>query len=130
MKKSLVLLLAIITFVSCKNDKKVTTTTETQTTTTEAQKLFEGDFVYYADAAVIQTNNDVYGVIINEKMHELNKKAEPFKAEPTDMVRVEVRGILVPKAKNEEGWPFKLDIKEIINVRKLDKDNNVVKLGS
>lgn len=132
MKKSLVLLFALITFLSCKNDKKSSTTSETevQTNTNEGHKLFEGDFVYYADAAVLQTKDDVYGVIVNEKMHELDEKAKSLKSEPTDMVKVEVKGVLIAKPKDEEGWPFRLDIKEIINVRKLEKDNNVVKLGS
>ena len=88
-----------------------------------------GDFVYYADAAVLQTSEEVYGVIINKKAEELAQKAKAFQTGPTDMVRVEVSGFLIAKDSLEEGWPFKLDIKKIISVRAVDtNDNQVIKI--
>ena len=93
--------------------------------------LLKGEFVYFADAAVLQTNSSsIYGVIINEKMHELDKLAKQFKSEPTDYVFVEIRGEIIPKPENEEGWPYRVNIKEILNVSKSQNEDEVIKLES
>jgi len=123
---------------SCKNhsksDKK-TDDIENQEEKTAKQNdglvLLKGEFVYYADAAVLQTNSSsIYGVVINEKMHELNKLAQQYKKEPTDYVSVEIRGKIIPKPENEEGWPYRIDIKEIIKVSKSQNEDEVIKLES
>ncbi len=36
-----------------------------------------GDFIYYADAAVLQTPKEIYGVVIDDKMHELENVVKP-----------------------------------------------------
>jgi hypothetical protein len=73
----------------------------------------------------------VYGVIIDEKMHELNAKVAQYKKEVTDMVPVEIRGKIVPKPEDEEGWPFRVEIKEILSVSEPQpEDNQVIKLGT
>lgn len=123
---------------SCKNDSKSDKKTdeiENQDEITSKQNdglvLLKGEFVYYADAAVIQTNSSsIYGVIINEKMHELDKLAQQYKKEPTDYVSVEIRGEIIPKPENEEGWPYRIDIKEIIKVSKSQNEDEVIKLES
>ena len=123
---------------SCKNDSKSDKKTddiESQEEKTTKQNdgliLLKGEFVYYADAAVIQTNSSsIYGVVINEKMHELDKLAQQYKNEPTDYVSVEIRGEIIPKPENEEGWPYRIDIKEIIKVSKSQNEDEVVKLES
>lgn len=134
MKKSIVLLFAFFVFVSCKNNTNSSVTSESDIhEKTETQNnsltLLKGDFLYYADAAILQTKSEIYGVIINEKMHELHDKIKVYKEEDTDMVPVEIKGIIVPKPENEEGWEFRVDIKEIIKVSKPKKENNqVIKL--
>lgn len=129
MKKILIVLLCLTAFISCKNESKTSSGT-TSTEDTADLKTFKGDFVYFADAAVLQTSREIYGVIINEKMHELDQQVKTFKSDATDMVPVEIRGILIPKPENEEGWPFRIDIKEIVNVSKPKaENNNVIKLG-
>ncbi|WP_431132802.1 hypothetical protein [Psychroserpens mesophilus] len=137
MKKLVILFVAAIVFTGCKNDAK--TEKDTHSTGLENDKTAQqndglktlvGQFIYYADAAVLQTRNDIYGVVINDKMHELNKMAESYKNDPTDYVTVQVRGTLIPKPEGEEGWPFRIDIKEIDNVKKYEsKENDVIKLG-
>lgn len=128
MKKTLILVFCLLTLVvGCKNDTKSDTSATPEQSDLQTLK---GDFVYYADAAVLQTSSEIYGVVINTKMHELNKQASAFKTEPTDMIPVEVRGIIIPKPENEEGWPLRIDIKEIVNVSKPKaENNNVIKLG-
>ena len=63
-------------------------------------------------------------------MHELDKLAQQYKTEPTDYVNVEIRGEIIPKPENEEGWPYRIIIKEIIKVSKSQIDNEVIKLES
>ena len=130
MKKLIFLLALAVTFTSCKNDSKTTSTEDQADVVNNELTLLKGEFVYYADAAVLQTSSDVYGVIIDEKMHELDNQAKAYKVDHTDMVPVEIKGKLIPKAEGEEGWPFKVEIIEIIKVSKPDPNkNDVVKLG-
>ena len=49
-------------------------------------------------------------------MHELNTKVQVHKKEETDMVPVELRAVVTPKPANEEGWDYRIEITEIINV--------------
>ncbi|WP_092205988.1 hypothetical protein [Bizionia echini] len=142
MKKLATILMLSIAFISCKNDSKTEETTiETKTINvddpnrTEKQNdgltLLKGEFVYYADAAVLQTHREVYGVVIDDKMMELNNMAKAYKKEPTDYATVSIRGKVIPKPENEEGWPFRVEIKEILSVSASNPEtNNVVKLES
>jgi hypothetical protein len=137
MKKILLILITITALMACKNDAK----TEPQEVTTDASQqrtekqsdgltLLKGEFIYYADAAVLQTHREMYAVIINDKMHELDNMAKPFKKEATDFVQVEIRGKITPRPENEEGWDYRVEIKEILNVKAAEKSNEVVKLGT
>ena len=138
MKKIFIILISVITFVACKNDVK----SESTDVTTEASKeektdkqsdgltLLKGEFIYYADAAVLQTHKQLYGVIIDDKMHELDNMAKEFKKEVTDFVEVEIRGKITSKPENEEGWPFRVEIKEILNIKAAKESSEVVKLGT
>jgi hypothetical protein len=137
MKKILLILITIAAFMACKNDAK----SEPQDEATDASQqrtekqsdgltLLKGEFIYYADAAVLQTHREMYAVIIDDKMHELDNMAKPFKKEATDFVQVEIRGKITPRPENEEGWDYRVEIKEILNVKAAEKSNEVVKLGT
>ena len=139
MKKIILLTFVLSAFISCKNDSKSNKEKESisidDSEKTEKQSdgltLLKGDFIYFADAAVLQTHREVYGVVINEKMHELDKQVQQYKIETTDMVPVEIRGKIIPKPENEEGWAFRVEIKEILNVSKPNPEaNEVIKLGT
>ena len=138
MKKLVFLLVLAVTFTNCKNEEKKENTNETveikdgrTAKQSDGLTLLKGEFVYYADAAVLQTKNQIYGVVLNEKVVELNKQAEPFKKESTDFVMIEVRGKITPKPKGEEGWENRIDIKEILNISAVKTQaENVVKLGN
>lgn len=146
MKKVLVLLLVILVFTACKNDAKpahhipeaaVTEQPETTvdkdgrtTKQSDGLTLLKGEFVYFADTAVLQTHREVYGVVVDANMEALNAKVQQYKKEPTDMVPVEIRGKIVPKPEGEEGWPFRVEIKEILNVYKPNENKkDVIKLN-
>ncbi|MCX7551087.1 hypothetical protein [Xanthomarina sp. F2636L] len=131
MKKLLILFLVATSFYSCKNDSKnEAVETEIDAVEIKGLTLLKGDFVYYSDAAVLQTTHEVYGVVINKKMHELDEMAKPYKKSETDMVPVEVRGKIIQKPDGEEGWPFRIEIKEIITISQPDPNKEDIILGS
>ena len=77
MKKVVALLIIFTVIVSCKEDKKtdVDTTQDNQTIVAEDGKTLkqndgliaiQGDFIYYADAAVLKTPTRMYGVVIDD----------------------------------------------------------------
>jgi len=126
--KKIILICTIILAFGCKDEKKDTQTTSTETTF--ETKRMVGEFVYYSDAAVFQVKNDIYGVILDEQSEALNKEAQPYKKEATDMVMADVEAQIIPKDKNEEGWPYKLKIEKIYSVKALNPNkNDVIKLG-
>ena len=133
MKKA-ILLLTLIAFVGCKTDKKTddnnTLVEDENVEKTEKEndglEVLKGEFIYYADAAVLQTSQEIYAVIYNDKMHELNAQVEKYKTEATDMVPVEIKGIITPKPENEEGWAFRVEIKEILNVIKPNPEGSEI----
>ena len=78
MKKALLLVLSLIVLSNCKNDSKSEDTKNTETIDVDSPDrtskqsdgltLLKGEFVYYADAAVLQTHREVYAVIVDDKM--------------------------------------------------------------
>jgi hypothetical protein len=133
MKNTIILLVALTLCVSCKKETKPEAT-ETLEGRTEKQSdgltLLKGDFMYIADAAVLQTHREIYGVVIDEKMHELNEMVKPYKEEEYDWVPVEVRGKITKKAEGEEGWDYKVEIEEILGVSAPDKNkDDIIKIG-
>ncbi|MFD1161577.1 MULTISPECIES: hypothetical protein [Hwangdonia] len=138
MKRVFFIALVLTVFISCKKDAESQKSEETISLDSEERTakqsdgltLLKGEFVYYADAAVLQTHAQIYGVILNDKVEELNNKAKAFKKEPTDFVQVEIRGKITQKPEGEEGWDNRVEIKEILSVTASKNDNdNLVKLG-
>ncbi len=128
MKQVVVFLFISVLCIGCKNESKSVTSVSDEDTN-EIITL-TGDFIYYADAAVLQTNNEIYGVVIDEKMHELDSTVKLYKKDVTDMVSVTVKAKKFKKPVNEEGWPYRIEIKEILKVVKPTPDkNNVIKIG-
>jgi len=128
MKKVLILILCVSLFVNCKNEsKKQSAPTAKQS---DGLTLLKGEFVYFDGAAVLQTRNEIYGVLVTDKMLELNKMAEKLKKESTDMVPVEIRGRITTQKDEKILWENKVEVVEILNVTQPKKDeSNVLKLG-
>lgn len=130
MKKIFFLTLVISMILSCKNNNKSNTNEDVLNSSNKTEKqndalvLIKGEFVFYEDAAVLQTSNDIYGVYINDKMLELNTLAKQYKIEPTDMVNVEIKGKISTKKDDKILWENKVEIIEIINVTQQTKENN------
>ncbi len=138
--KNIVLVALILTLsISCKKETKsentqnetITGNIEEKTTKqNDGLTLLKGEFVYYKDAAVLQTHADIYGVFVNAKMLELDTLAGKYKKEPTDMVPVEIRGKITNKKDNKILWENKVEIVEILKVSEpQSEESNVIKLG-
>jgi hypothetical protein len=130
MKKIIFLLQISLVFTSCKEDKAAKINTETSVeNTNDGFTLLEGNFVYYEDAAVLQTPTSIFGVILNENTMQLAKEAKAFQKEATDMVKVRIKGLIEKKPEDTEGCDYNINIKKIISVEALNaKDNEVIKL--
>lgn len=127
--------MVIVSFSNCKNDtKKEPNLEENRAKSYDKNDGFitmKGDFVYYDNAAVFQTTNEVYGVVIDNNMHLLEKKVTPYKKEATDMVPVTVRVRKFEKKEDEEGWQYRVEIKDILKVEAPNPNKkDVIKLGN
>jgi len=144
MKKIILLLALIISFSACedfkkgvedgykdaKNEETIDTDGVNRTKSKDGLTTLSGEFSFYEDAAVLQVgNSSIYGVVLNEKMKELHNMGKSFRTDPTDGILVQVRGEIIPKAEGKEGWPYNIDIKEIIKVKALAVKNEVIKIG-
>ncbi|MDG5490928.1 hypothetical protein [Psychroserpens sp. SPM9] len=144
MRKILVLMMMFTAFISCKDDQKKDTdvTSEEKAVVAEEGKTLkqsdgliaiQGNFIYSKkdNAAVLQTATKIYGLVIDEKLQELNTLAKPYKQEDTDMVPVTIRGRMFKKDPETEGWEDRIEIKEILKVTAPDlNENEVIKVGS
>ena len=122
--KNLLILVFAITILGCKNNSKNTSETSDNT------EVISGNYIFFEDAAVLQNEVEIYGVILNDLAKELNKKAAPLKTTDTDMVRVELRGVVSSKEDPKILWKNKLEIVEIISVSKAKQTENTLKLGT
>lgn len=132
MKKLAFYIILTVLIVSCKENTKETISADSPEKTakqSDGLTLLKGDFLYLADAAVLQTHREVYGVIIDEKMEELNEQAKLLKDTEFDWVEVEIRGEITQKPEKEEGWDNRVAIKEILNVTKGENNtNDIIKI--
>ena len=116
MKKLLVFIL-IASVLGCKNTNK------------EGVTNIKGNYIFFEDAAVLQSDNEIYGVFLNAEVKELNEKVAPLKVSNTDMISVEVTGIISTKKDSKILWENKIEIIEIIAVSVAKETENTLKLG-
>lgn len=86
---------------------------------------FYGEFLFYADAAVLNTGSEIYGVVIDEKMHQLNELCAPVKRDEYDMIPVYIKGEIVDNT-NKDGWEKLIKISSIDSLVN-PKDNSIFK---
>lgn len=118
MKKIIFVLLSAVVFTACKNNDKSNDTADTEVvseTETES-KRYQGDFIYFEDAAVLKGKSFIYGVKLNDKAKELAEQVAQYKEEDYDMVNVLVKGTVTPKPEGADGWDEILTIEEIVHV--------------
>ncbi|MDB9954366.1 hypothetical protein OAD49_02270 [Flavobacteriaceae bacterium] len=122
--KNLFIFVFAISILGCKNNSKNSSETTDDTT------IIKGNYIYFEDAAVLQNDVEIYGVFLNDLAKELNEKATPLKTNETDMVNVEVRGIISSKEDPKILWEKKLEIVEIISISAAKETENILKLGT
>ena len=122
--KNLLMFVFVITVLGCKNNPKNNNETPDNT------EIIYGNYIFFDDAAVLQNDDEIYGVFLNDLAKELNKKAAPLKTNETDMVNVKVRGIVSTKDDPKILWEKKLEIVEIINVSAAKETEKILKLGT
>ena len=76
-------------------------------------KSLTGEFLYYDNAAVLNTGSEIYGVVVDDKLHELHSQALTVQKDSFDMVQVYIKGV-ISKNPNKEGWP------QVVTVNKID----------
>ena len=116
MKKISLLILLTLIF-GCKNSSENLT-------------LLKGNYIYFDDAAVLQTNNEVYGVFMNAKALELNKSAEQYRTTPSEIIYVELKGIVSTEEDDKIKWEKKFDIKEIVSISTQKEKRNTLIIGT
>ncbi len=134
MKKIYYIVLFCLALSSCRNDAKTDEVSVGETSKSYDQNdgliTLKGDFIYdeAQNAAVIQTTNQVYGVVIDDGMKDLNEKVKAYKKDATDMVPVTVRVKRIASTK-ENTWPFFLEIKETLKVEAPEENpKDVIKI--
>jgi hypothetical protein len=122
--KHLLFFVFAILVLGCKNNSKSTTEISEELTTVK------GNYIFFEDAAVLQNDVEIYGVFLNALAKKLNEKAAPLKTTDTDMVSVEVKGIISNKKDADILWENKIEIVEIISVSAAKETENILKLGT
>ena len=118
MKKITLLVALALLIFSCKNTEEKDPKLVSNESSDSKISVYQGEFIYLADAAVLKGSNFIYGVTLDEMSEELAKQVEPAKKEEFDMVPVIVKGIVSKKPEGQEGWDEILTIKEILSVSK------------
>ncbi len=116
MRKTVAIILFIIT-TSCKSSS-------------DGLTVLEGSYIYFDDAAVLQTKNEIYGVYLTEKALELSTKAESYKTNTDDFIYVKVKGIISTQKDEKILWDKKLEIVEIESIASKKEIKNTLILGS
>ena len=101
-------LIAIFLFVAA-------CTTHPKTQTKSEVKNVSGEFLFYDNAAVLNTGSEIYGVVVDDKLHELHAQALTVQKDSFDMVQVYIKALIFENP-NEEGWPQVVNVKEIDSV--------------
>ena len=116
MKKHIFLALFIFSFGCKSNSEKLAT--------------IKGNYIFFDDAAVLQTKDEIYGVFMNTKALELNEKAKALNAKPSEIIYVELKGKISTKKDENIMWEKKFDIKEIISVSPKKEAKKTLILGT
>lgn len=115
--KKLTFLTLLLLVLGCKNNS-------------EELSTIKGSYIFFKDAAVLQTKEEIYGVYMNEKTLELNKKAKALNAKTSEIIYVELKGSISTEEDEKIKWEKKFDIKEIISVTPRKKSKNTLILGT
>ena len=114
--KRLILYTLMILGCGCKNNPENLT-------------VLKGTYIFFEDAAVLQTPNEIYGVYLNDKAVELNKLAMSYIAGPSDEVIAELKGIISTDDHDKILWEKKFEIIEIVSTSTKKETKDTLILG-
>lgn len=123
MKKISILFVIFASFAACKGAMEATGKPNTEA------ELITGEFLFWNNAAVLKTDTELYGIVIDEKMRELDSQCKPLQNDEFDMMIVTIKGI-IKKNPQPESWEEIVQIKEIISVSKpqnKEDSNSIIK---
>lgn len=103
MKTRLFVLISVLSFAAC------------STQTKEKTEAITGEFLFYSGAAVLNTGSEIYGVTIDNMLHELHSQAVSIQKDSFDMVQVYIKGVISDNP-NPEGWARVVRVVEIDSV--------------
>jgi hypothetical protein len=130
MKNHIKFMVILLITVSCKNKTDQSSVIPSETSVQKDLVTMRGDFIYHDGAAVLQTPNAIYGVVIDDQLESLRKQVEPYKSSDLEMVTVTVKAIRIPKPASEEGWPFRVEIKEVLKIEQPEsKTREIIELS-
>tara|TARA_B100000524_G_scaffold321338_1_gene202158 strand:- start:182 stop:535 length:354 start_codon:yes stop_codon:yes gene_type:complete len=95
----------------------------------DSEVNIRGTFIYFEDAAVLQSNNEIYGVYLDNKANELIEKAKNLKASESDEIKVELLGRVSTKNDDKIFWNKKFKITRIINISLRKEKQKTIILG-
>ena len=114
MSKSLCVLLLFI-LSSCNQDKNKSDNPKKLKRKVTNSKRISGDFITVDTAAVIKSNSQIYGVILDSIGEVLNQRSKEVQREQYEMIPVEVKAQIIANDKKDQ-WEKLLKIDEIIYV--------------
>jgi hypothetical protein len=123
MKPCFLVLYIAVVLTACKNDEKDTTTAPDDAahgSVNEGTTIVRGEFIFFEDAAVLTTNSEIYEVVQDVKMRELQQRAQKFKKNEIDMVVATLKVAVVPnpkRVKSKDVWEKAIQIKDIMEVK-------------
>jgi len=125
--------LGLLFVVSCKNDAKApekkSETPEATTLADNGYETFSGMFLYLENenAAVLQAaGGTMYGVVVDDQMHTLDKQCAQYKKNEHDMVPVVIKGIKKPNP-IKDAWKEVIEVKQVLSVqRPADQDGTII----
>lgn len=109
MKQLALLFMVLVLYTGCKG------LSEQSTQETGREATVTGEFLHWNDAAVLKTDTEIYGVVKDEKMYELDKRCKPLQSDEYHMIPVTVKG-LIRKNPQSGSWEEVIQIQEIISV--------------
>jgi hypothetical protein len=137
MKKFNLIIILCLVLINCKNEtSQEVNLEENRAKSYDAQDgliTIRGDFVYDANqkAAVLQTANEVFGVVVDDNMYLLNEKVKPLKIDDYTSVPVTVRVKRIERGDENTLIKYNLEVKEILKVEAPNPEkDDVIKLSN
>jgi hypothetical protein len=136
MKRIALIAVFMITIFSCKTDKKqevdIKTNQAKSYNADDGYITMKGDFIYDAtqNAGILQTsNNEIYGIVIDDIAMRLNEKVKPFKTNKYTSVPVTIRVKRIENTTKNSAWKYNVEVKDILKVEAPNKEQDIIKIG-